>query len=122
MLHLRMVRAAETQRVEVGDRARAHGEDVAQYAADPGRRALIGFDIRRVVVAFHLEDGGELLAARAGTDVDHAGIFAGAADHPRRLGRQRLEVEARARSEEHTSELQSLMRKSYAVFCLKKKK
>src|SRR3546814_1067985 len=30
---------------------------------------------------------------------------------------------ARARrSEEHTSELQSLMRSSYAVFCLKKKK
>src|SRR3546814_9112581 len=29
---------------------------------------------------------------------------------------------ARTRSEEHTSELQSLMRNSYAVFCLKKKK
>src|SRR3546814_5277175 len=29
--------------------------------------------------------------------------------------------EARARSEEHTSELQSLMRISYDVFCLKKK-
>src|SRR3546814_1136452 len=29
---------------------------------------------------------------------------------------------ARKRSEEHTSELQSLMRNSYAVFCLKKKK
>src|SRR3546814_8887313 len=29
---------------------------------------------------------------------------------------------ARTRSEEHTSELQSLMRISYAVFCLKKKK
>src|SRR3546814_7221128 len=28
----------------------------------------------------------------------------------------------RLRSEEHTSELQSLMRISYAVFCLKKKK
>src|SRR3546814_4384682 len=28
----------------------------------------------------------------------------------------------RSRSEEHTSELQSLMRSSYAVFCLKKKK
>src|SRR3546814_8157336 len=28
----------------------------------------------------------------------------------------------RTRSEEHTSELQSLMRISYAVFCLKKKK
>src|SRR3546814_3211772 len=33
------------------------------------------------------------------------------------LQRQRMRV----RSEEHTSELQSLMRISYAVFCLKKK-
>src|SRR3546814_4892550 len=31
-------------------------------------------------------------------------------------------VVQRRRSEEHTSELQSLMRISYAVFCLKKKK
>src|SRR3546814_4468422 len=31
-------------------------------------------------------------------------------------------VSVPARSEEHTSELQSLMRISYAVFCLKKKK
>src|SRR3546814_7907885 len=31
-------------------------------------------------------------------------------------------VEIEMRSEEHTSELQSLMRISYAVFCLKKKK
>src|SRR3546814_1531451 len=30
--------------------------------------------------------------------------------------------EERIRSEEHTSELQSLMRNSYAVFCFKKKK
>src|SRR3546814_4067666 len=30
--------------------------------------------------------------------------------------------QGRPRSEEHTSELQSLMRSSYAVFCLKKKK
>src|SRR3546814_990474 len=36
--------------------------------------------------------------------------------------RQRLQpVERPDRSEEHTSELQSLMRISYAVFCLKKK-
>src|SRR3546814_3764112 len=33
----------------------------------------------------------------------------------------RLAVIAGGRSEEHTSELQSLMRISYAVFCLKKK-
>src|SRR3546814_8200386 len=31
-------------------------------------------------------------------------------------------IGGRGRSEEHTSELQSLMRTSYAVFCLKKKK
>src|SRR3546814_5771964 len=36
-------------------------------------------------------------------------------------GRQRIGV-VDGRSEEHTSELQSLMRISYAVFCLKKKK
>src|SRR3546814_4383004 len=39
----------------------------------------------------------------------------GVCDEPERLNRRR-------RSEEHTSELQSLMRISYAVFCLKKKK
>src|SRR3546814_9613436 len=33
-----------------------------------------------------------------------------------------LRVAVARRSEEHTSELQSLMRISYAVFCLKKKK
>src|SRR3546814_5203531 len=43
------------------------------------------------------------------------------------IGIEHAEFRARAidigeRSEEHTSELQSLMRISYAVFCLKKKK
>src|SRR3546814_7279680 len=36
--------------------------------------------------------------------------------------REQVEVVGLGRSEEHTSELQSLMRISYAVFCLKKKK
>src|SRR3546814_2529541 len=40
--------------------------------------------------------------------------------HP--ANRRRRELPALPRSEEHTSELQSLMRISYAVFCLKKKK
>src|SRR3546814_2850612 len=39
-----------------------------------------------------------------------------------RLEREALPLFAAQRSEEHTSELQSLMRISYAVFCLKKKK
>src|SRR3546814_2395453 len=53
---------------------------------------------------------------------------AGRVDGDPRGGRdqphQRLSRPARPRprSEEHTSELQSLMRISYAVFCLKKKK
>src|SRR3546814_10308775 len=42
---------------------------------------------------------------------------ASASEHPRLL---RTQVGAEERSEEHTSELQSLMRISYAVFCLKK--
>src|SRR3546814_1940354 len=46
-----------------------------------------------------------------------------AARHPARSCAQPLDRVARGRrSEEHTSELQSLMRISYAVFCLKKKK
>src|SRR3546814_7227138 len=52
---------------------------------------------RRVVVGFHLhQDVHRLL---------HRTVLAG----------------FRVRSEEHTAELQSLMRSSYAVFCLKKK-
>src|SRR3546814_1107741 len=38
------------------------------------------------------------------------------------VGISKLSRLGRLRSEEHTSELQSLMRISYAVFCLKKKK
>src|SRR3546814_2866937 len=38
------------------------------------------------------------------------------------FGNRLLAALVRVRSEEHTSELQSLMRNSYAVFCLKKKK
>src|SRR3546814_9971065 len=38
------------------------------------------------------------------------------------LSQSRRRAEGNRRSEEHTSELQSLMRISYAVFCLKKKK
>src|SRR3546814_3009173 len=43
-------------------------------------------------------------------------------DHPWFVGVQfHPELKSKPRSEEHTSELQSLMRISYAVFCLKKK-
>src|SRR3546814_8498434 len=49
------------------------------------------------------------------TDIDTVGVASQLADlDPARLHHHE-------RSEEHTSELQSLMRISYAVFCLKKK-
>src|SRR3546814_1028756 len=53
-----------------------------------------------------------------GSRWDHSS--ASAAKRPR--GSRPLWTTPASRSEEHTSELQSLMRISYAVFCLKKKK
>src|SRR3546814_1024821 len=41
-------------------------------------------------------------------------------DRPKAESCRLCRPKMRARSEEHTSELQSLMRNSYAVFCLKK--
>src|SRR3546814_9790321 len=57
-----------------------------------------------------------LAAAGLGTGVTY-GLIDGDAGHVPRL----LAASLVHRSEEHTSELQSLMRISYAVFCLKKK-
>src|SRR3546814_2853800 len=69
----------------------------------------------------------EQLRARPAVGVEHRGGDIDEVDvvHPRRRGlHQRVRTLLRrqlVRSEEHTSELQSLMRISYAVFCLKKK-
>src|SRR3546814_7098504 len=78
-----------------GDRYQ-RGVDIAGAACGPLARAII-------------DDGCEAA-------VDHAPAVEG------HLGAHRLHARvAHDRSEEHTSELQSLMRTSYAVFCLKKK-
>src|SRR3546814_10616789 len=74
----------------------------------------------RVGVAGAEELGGRVL--RVGLRLHAAGLV----DRIRAIlpGHQRLDLElllGDERSEEHTSELQSLMRNSYAVFCLKKK-
>src|SRR3546814_3398879 len=54
---------------------------------------------------------------------DSIASLLGAVDDVRNIPRTlALKAGERFRSEEHTSELQSLMRISYAVFCLKKKK
>src|SRR3546814_4714317 len=83
--------------VEVGE------EDLAlAQAGDLGR-------LRLLHLHHHLRLGKDV--GRGADDLGTGGVVVviGAAD-------------ALARSEEHTSELQSLMRISYAVFCLKKKK
>src|SRR3546814_1147933 len=64
--------------------------------------------MRGVVMRRHDQDGAR--ARQAGAQPGE--------EIPRRTGFERHH----RRSEEHTSELQSLMRISYAVFCLKKKK
>src|SRR3546814_6833960 len=56
-------------------------------------------------------------AARARTR--HLAVQASAAWRRADRCRSRIRAGCAARSEEHTSELQSLMRISYAVFCLK---
>src|SRR3546814_9545348 len=50
-----------------------------------------------------------------------ADIFEIAPHYDATIGQANRRADGEARSEEHTSELQSLMRTSYAVFCLKKK-
>src|SRR3546814_8653409 len=68
----------------------------------------------------HLADGmqndiaSNVMAATQGRGADH--VFEAASIIPT------LQLALDCRSEEHTSELQSLMRISYAVFCLKNKK
>src|SRR3546814_6111164 len=83
-----------------GDGGDHVGVDIARrdrVHRDPGARAFLRQRL------------GEAVDARFGGGVIDLAIL------------PRLAVDRTDRSEEHTSELQSLMRISYAVFCLKKK-
>src|SRR3546814_5773503 len=74
-------------------------------------------------VIMGLFEQGEAAEVRMGEEQGRLGLGGAAGlapDHPGRRTRHRM-APAPERSEEHTSELQSLMRISYAVFCLKKK-
>src|SRR3546814_6357738 len=89
---------------------------------------LIDAEVRRLV------EEGEKVARKVLTDnIDELHLLAGALLEYETLSGEEAkraikgedigrEDDADKRSEEHTSELQSLMRISYAVFCLKKKK
>src|SRR3546814_2453836 len=66
--------------------------------------------------------GPQLLEALGMGDTPARGHPVDLAGPDRLFGADAVAMHDLARSEEHTSELQSLMRISYAVFCLKKKK
>src|SRR3546814_9204649 len=79
-----------------------------QLGANPARR--------RIVVAMSGGVDSSVVAALAhASGAETIGVTLQLYDHGEAVGR------AGSRSEEHTSELQSLMRNSYAVFCLQKK-
>src|SRR3546814_5369667 len=104
-------------------------DDAAEIGHQPAEHPRLvhpaqhGFGIARG--REHIEE--ERIGARFAADVvDELGVTGGGA-HRERVDFEPVEVGKleqldEARSEEHTSELQSLMRISYAVFCLKKKK
>src|SRR3546814_3015580 len=92
--------------------ALAHGPqsvDVAEHVRERNHR-VHDPRIAALIHAGHLS----ATAVQVADDVAHILVRRDALDPHDRLEQERL------RSEEHTSELQSLMRSSYAVFCLKK--
>src|SRR3546814_7427108 len=81
-------------------------------------RSVVGLRVERARV--RLLDGRFILRLRL--VIGFGGELGRLRLPPVPAGCGRLESFGQRRSEEHTSELQSLMRISYAVFCLKKKK
>src|SRR3546814_6275356 len=108
--------AVDPQR-HVGDRADLQGDTALDDAVEEGR---ILYDAYAVAQAARVQ------VVQAGPDVGSPDQLAAVRHHQQAspLGDPEGRREVRggaARSEEHTSELQSLMRISYAVFCLNKK-
>src|SRR3546814_8482582 len=84
----------------------AHGSQLGEPAVE---------QLHHVLVA----RAGGLAAEHSGDDVASVALHRA---HQVEAGGAGIDGLDAVRSEEHTSELQSLMRISYAVFCLKKKK
>src|SRR3546814_8665243 len=92
----------------------------ATHAADhPIASVRVAFD-RDGITATRVEGLADIATGRKVTAGDPVRI-ASISQLVTTIGVMRLVEAGKLRSEEHTSELQSLMRISYAVFCLKKK-
>src|SRR3546814_6310859 len=109
---LHRVRLRQAEQVE-------HGRgDVAQRAAFAQRDSRAFTNVHQR----HRADGVRGVRLAGGRVAHHLQVAVVGGDHQRAAGFAHGRVHGADRSEEHTSELQSLMRISYAVFCLKKKK
>src|SRR3546814_8127390 len=97
--------------------ARIAPADLADWLPAGGRVLVTGATGESLILAEAVMDAGEALGPMTFT-----GIFIPGVNNHDYLANADCRVETYfVRSEEHTSELQSLMRISYAVFCLKKK-
>src|SRR3546814_9205049 len=112
---------ADTARLHLDYTATSRGEAAEDFRLDRSRRPAPA-GVHRPGAGAGRRTGdprGAAATQRAGIRGQAArprgAVEAGAVGHRRTL------LGLRPRSEEHTSELQSLMRISYAVFCLKKK-
>src|SRR3546814_1143028 len=106
---------------------------VADDHRHPVTRRRLERPLRNWMQATFRADYFRRLCGRQGLGLGFGGLVVGIRSHSRVPRCEKAEVLRRARgfrrwvrirqgrSEEHTSELQSLMRISYAVFCLKKK-
>src|SRR3546814_9822434 len=106
-------------RLAAHDRAEHAVDKLARTAVDQRKHRRDGGVVRR---SHHqrLDESDAQGDARLG--VVGQALPGGAVDQRGEIGEAAQRTGGDGRSEEHTSELQSLMRISYAVFCLKKKK
>ena len=86
----RNIERAEAYRVQHGDGPRAHGENIAQDAADAGGRALERFDEARMVVRFDLE-----CDRVASADINDARVLARTLQHQFATRGELLQMNAR---------------------------
>src|SRR3546814_5113179 len=81
--------------------------------------------LRNIAIIAHVDHGKTTLVdqlfSQSGTFRDNQRVEERAMDSGDIEKERGITILAKCRSEEHTSELQSLMRNSYAVFCCKKK-
>src|SRR3546814_6345555 len=90
---------------------------ISDWSSDVCSSDLLAHEDGGQAVAQHALHGGQQLRLV----VDHHVVARGIAPLDRVEHVLLVQVDQHPRSEEHTSELQSLMRSSYAVFCLNKK-